>query len=288
MLNENDKKVLLFRSRFLKQKDYWIKKLSGEFETTDILFDFDTIHPIETGEGRIEISFPIPLGTQIMKLSKNSDLSIYIFLLAALKTLIFRYTASEDIITISPINTLKITAETINTILFIRDRLESHMTFKEVVLNVRQSVLEAYENQDYPFDTLLEYLFTSAEAQNQRAVSNIRCSMGSIHDDRNIEKINAGLSFHFVRDEDRLKGYVLYEPLSCKKTGILQFLGHFINLLAEVVANIDCGISGISFLTEQEKKHLLAYFNDNKEGPPDAKTIVHLIEEQVERVPDNT
>ncbi|HLP58599.1 MAG TPA: amino acid adenylation domain-containing protein [Candidatus Deferrimicrobium sp.] len=54
------------------------------------------------------------------------------------------------------------------------------------------------------------------------------------------------------------------------------------------MGNIDSRISGISFLTEQEKKHLLVYFNDNKEGPPGVKTIVHLIEEQAEQSSENT
>lgn len=288
MLNERDKKILLFRSRFLKQKDYWIRKLSGEFEPTDILFDFDNVYPVEADNGEIEILFPVELAARVMKLSKGSDLSIYIILLTVLKTLIYRYTSNEDIIIISPIDTLKITGETINTLLFIRDRVEAGLTFKELLFNVRQSTLEAYENQDYPYDKLLEYLFSSAEERNRRAISDIRCSMGGIHDDRNIEKITTGLSFHFVRDEDLLRGYVSYTPGVFKKTELLIFSGHFIRLLTMALENIDAGISAISFLTDEEKRQLLLDFNDNKADFRGDKTIVHFIEEQAEISPNTT
>ena len=40
MLKE-ERDVLLFHAKYLKQKDYWIKKLSGQFDTTDFLLGFD-------------------------------------------------------------------------------------------------------------------------------------------------------------------------------------------------------------------------------------------------------
>ena len=118
MLNDNDKNIFLFRSRFLKQNDYWIKKLSGDIVPTGILFDFDNGQSLEADDGKIEIPFPVELSARIVKLSKGSDLSIYIFLLAALKILVFRYTANRDISIISPIDRLKVTEEAINTLLF--------------------------------------------------------------------------------------------------------------------------------------------------------------------------
>ncbi|MDQ1354617.1 MAG: hypothetical protein QG657_4926, partial [Acidobacteriota bacterium] len=288
MLNENDRNILLFRSRFLKQKDYWTRKLSGKYEPTDILFDYENVHPAEKDDGKIEISFPAELGARVIKLSKGSGLSIYILLLAALKTLIFRYTANEDITVISPINKLKVTGETINTLLFVRDRLEIGMTFKEVVLNVRQSVLDAYENQDYPYDKLLDYLFSSSVEQSRRAISNIQCSLAGIHDNGDMEKTKAGLSFHFVQDENRLKGSLLYDPGDFNKTELLNFCGHFILLLTGALENIETRISDISFLTEQEKKQLLLDFNDNKAGGVVGKTVVNFIEEHAGKAADTT
>ncbi|MDQ1351528.1 MAG: hypothetical protein QG657_1832, partial [Acidobacteriota bacterium] len=286
MLNKNNKNIFLFRSRFLKQKEYWIKKLSGDLTSTGILFDFDNGQPLETDDGKIEIPIPADLGARVVKLSKGSDLSIYILLLAALKILIFRYTANEDINIISPLDRWKVTEETINSLLFIRDQIEMGQTFKEVVLNIRQSVLDAYENQDYPYEMLLEYLYASAEQQNPRTISDTQCSLAGLHDDRNIEIIKSSLAIHFVRDEDRLRGYISYEIPTYKKSEVSRFAGHFLCLLASALENPGTRVADISILTEQEQEQLLVSFNDNKTGSAGDKTIVQFLQEQGEKIPD--
>ncbi len=288
MLKENNRDIFLFSSRFLKQRDYWTKKLSGEFDITDILFEYDKNHPHGTGKGKIDILFPTELGSQVIKSCKGSDLSIYILLLAALKTLIFRYTFNEDIIILSPINNLRVTEETLNTLLFIRDQLGSTLTFKEVVLGVRQSVLEAHENQDYPYDKLMEFLFPSPVEQDKKKKmpSNILCSLENLHDSANIEIIDVRFSFHFKRENDRLSGFVLYHSNTSSESETVQFSNHFVQLLASALRDVNAEISAIPFLTEEEKKHLLEDFNDNRADFPRDKTIYHFVEETAEKSPD--
>ena len=181
MLKEADRDILLFRSRFLKQKDYWDNKLSGHFEETDIMLDYETgAGPDGTAEpGNVIIPLGVPLGRRIIALSKGSDLSVYILLLAALKALIYRYSGNEDIIIFTPVNRLKISRETLNSTLLLRDTVEGAMTFKELVLRVRQSVLEAHENQDYPFDKLVGSMSLS--------LPHIRCTLGNLHRDKDID-----------------------------------------------------------------------------------------------------
>jgi non-ribosomal peptide synthetase component F len=152
----------------------------------------------------ISVSIPPDLGKQVIKMSKESDLSIYIFLLSILKILIFRYMFNEDSIVISPINKLKATVETLNDLLFIRNRVNETMTFKDLVLEVRRSVLDAYENQDYPFYKILESLFPGMlplEAHGQ-GLSRVLCSLRELHGDeyRNVENINTTLSFCFFKE----------------------------------------------------------------------------------------
>jgi hypothetical protein len=104
MFRNGSRNVLLFRGKFLKQKEYWIKKLSGEYDATGILFGYDKSPPPVKKRARIEIAIPDELGSRVIKLCKGSDLSIYILLLSALKTLIFHYTSIEDIVVLSPVS----------------------------------------------------------------------------------------------------------------------------------------------------------------------------------------
>jgi len=298
--------ILLLRSRFANQKRYWSKKLSGEFPVTTFLFDFDyhnhlSFTPSDSTEitrekRKIKISFPDRLGRQMITLSKNSDLSLYILLLTALKVLISRYTLNEDIIVVSPINQSAVTEETINRLVFIRDQVDSTLTFREMVLRVRQSVLEAYENQDYPFDKLLEFLFPSpapAEQDQNKTmiphISDIHCSLANLHvplhEDGDCKDIETRLSFHFEREADQVNGYVLYDTLTCKESEVLRVTNHLLNLLANALEDVNAKIPGISLLTEQEKQHLLVDLNSNRADFTRDKTIYHFIAEQAEKSP---
>jgi len=292
MLKESDDTTFLFRSRFLKQKDYWIKKLSGEFDATDFFPGYERNQAGKSDNRPIEIFIPAYLAERILTLSKGADISLYILLVSALKSLIFRYTSNEDIIILSPIRKQKVREETVNSLVFIRDQVAGTLSFKEVVLNVRQSVLEAYENQDYPYDKLVEYLFPSSSVsesaveQTRPVLSNILCSMETLHNDRDIKAINAGLSFGFLRTGDAIVGRVLYDAGTYQENETVQITDHFIRMLDGATANIDARISDISFLTEEEKNKLLIEFNDNQANLPTDKSIHHFIEEQVEKAPD--
>ncbi|MGD2091033.1 MAG: AMP-binding protein, partial [Candidatus Aminicenantes bacterium] len=299
MYEENQLDIVLFRSTYLKQKNYWVKKLSPELDTIAILRDRekypnsiretgDTGSPTVTGQ--VEISFYHELSGEILKLGKNSDLSSYILLLSALKALIFRYTASKDIIIISPIYKLKTSKKTINSRLFIRDWVEGDMSFKDLVLKVRSSVLEAYENQDYPYHKLLEYLFPSSspgeKTHENKPVSHILCGFGNLHRDEDIKKIQARLSFCFSKEEGEIKGIIRYDDQVYRESEMIRVSTHFVNLLTGVCRDINTRISAIVFLTREEKEQLLSGFNNNRLDFSRDKRLPGWIREQVEKTPD--
>jgi amino acid adenylation domain-containing protein/non-ribosomal peptide synthase protein (TIGR01720 family) len=293
MFKTVDENMLLSSPGFLKQKEYWLNKLSGDIADTTVTFAGKKTTPSrgdrDIRRDRVKILFPGHVSQQLLKLSKASDLSIYIILLAGLKLLIHRYTYNEDITVVSPLHRLKISGSTINSRLFIRDRVNDGMVFKELILNTRVSVLEAYDNQDYPFNRLMEYL----EPSNlpDRFISNIACSLSNIHAEKNIEElnndINISLSFSFLRDENNFSGEIVYDANHCENYYIQQMAVHFINLLENAAQDVEIEISRISILSEEERNRLLTEFNDTWEVYPEEKTIQQLFEEQVEKRKDH-
>jgi amino acid adenylation domain-containing protein/non-ribosomal peptide synthase protein (TIGR01720 family) len=292
MVEKIDENMLLLSSRFLKQKEYWMDKLSGDFTETDILF-YHKKSPTSSVDGdreRVKILLPGNLSDSLIKLSKKSDLSLYIILLAGLKSLIYRYTNDEDIIVVSPLHRLKISEYTINSRLFLRDRMNAKMSFKELILDIRTSVLEAYANQDYPFDRLMEYLFSTQPLGSQeKSLSNIACSLGNIHDEKNIKELNikTKLSLSLLKKEDEITGDIEYDANSYEKYYMERLSQHFVNLLENVVQNVEIKIFEIHVLSKEEKEQLLLNFNATGEGYPERKTIHQLFEEYVEKRGDH-
>lgn len=185
-MNKIEENLLLSGIRFAKIKEYWINKLSGDISETRILITDkdDTDSEISKSDvGKVDIPLPDHLTSQIIKLSKNSDLSIYLILLTGLKSLIHRYTGDKDIIVLSPTYKKIASEETINNFILIRDQINGSdsMRFKELLLAVRQSTQEAYDNQDYPFNKLIEYFIDPNHTQNPYMFSNVVCSLTTIH-----------------------------------------------------------------------------------------------------------
>ncbi|MGD2087365.1 MAG: amino acid adenylation domain-containing protein [Candidatus Aminicenantes bacterium] len=307
MRDEIDENYLFLSAKFLKQKAFWKNKLSGEISQTTFLYSAENIKEPGNKE-TIEITLPDNIYTKITKLSKGADLASYVILLAALKVLIYRYTSTEDISVLSPVYKLKVTRDTINNGVLIRNRLRGDMTFKELMLDVKSSVEETYTNQDYPLKKVLEdliSLFGSPGSYSPRHgtdttgphmdITNVLCSFKNIHvylpagtySLIHIGDIKAVLSFSFERNHNPpgLKGVIEYAPTAYKKNDIEQISAHLVRILEEGTRNLNQPIAHISILSEQEKKQLIMAFNNNKADFSRDKTVHQWVETQAQNSP---
>ncbi|NIM14870.1 MAG: hypothetical protein GTO45_23025, partial [Candidatus Aminicenantes bacterium] len=82
----NEENLLLSSSGFVKQREYWLNKLSGYTDRTEIPSTRlkETRSTLE--KGKVDIDIPPAVSQELIKLGKGSNLSIYIFLLSVLKT----------------------------------------------------------------------------------------------------------------------------------------------------------------------------------------------------------
>ena len=84
---------------FSNQEKYWVDKLSGELSLAQFISDNGTNNDMDTKKKHIEFELRKDL---YYKINKYDDQSLYVFLLAGLACLIFKYTGNEDIIIGAP------------------------------------------------------------------------------------------------------------------------------------------------------------------------------------------
>ena len=92
--------------------------------------------------------------------------------------------------------------------------------------------------------------------------------------------------FNFSEGGDELAMRVEYSTDIYDREFIERMIGHYRNLLREVIRRPAVAIDHIDYLSGEERRELLEAFNDTEVSYPSDKTIVELFGEQVERTPD--
>ena len=146
-----------------KQLSYWTEKLAGELPVLDLPTDRPRPEVQAFRGAREWLVFSENLTSSITALGRREGVTLFITLLAAFKVLLCRYTGQEDVIVGSPIanrprtETESIIGFFLNN-LALRSDLSGNPSFREVLARVRKTALEAYANQDVPFEKLIEAL----------------------------------------------------------------------------------------------------------------------------------
>jgi hypothetical protein len=195
-------------------------------------------------------------------------------LLAAFKILLFRYTGQEDILVGTPIaNRNHIETEGLmgfflNT-LVLRTNISGIQSFLEILRAVRDVALQAYENQELPFEMvvdklrperrlsynpLFQVLFVLLSAKSQsKQFSGLTLTHPSIKDETS--KFDLGL---FTSEtEHGLRVAFRYSIDLFAQASVDRMLGHFEALLEGIAAHPDRRVSDVSLLSKEERNRLI-------------------------------
>jgi non-ribosomal peptide synthetase component F len=145
------------------QLSYWKRRLDGAPASLEL--PRDRPRPaVQTFRGsHLPLALSATLSESLGKLSRQKGVTLFMTLLAAFKTLLYRYTGQEDIIVGTPIAG-RTHAELEGLIGFfvnmlaLRADLSGDPSFGELLGRVRESVLGAFANQDIPFEKLVDEL----------------------------------------------------------------------------------------------------------------------------------
>ncbi|MCK4258406.1 MAG: amino acid adenylation domain-containing protein [Halanaerobiales bacterium] len=265
-----------------QDEQFWLNKFSGELTETTLPFDYKRNQREFSYQKEIYyFSIKAELSTKLSKISKNIDTLLFTILMAGLKICISKYTKNNDITIGTTIHKKNEKIKYINTILPIRDFVDSNISVKEFIVLVKTSIAEAYQHQKYSFSKLLSKLsFTN------NALFNITLLLENINDIDHIDGLDNGLLIIFQKEGTEITGRIEYNAYHYKQTTIRRFSEHLITTLSQMLDNSQQKISEISMLTTKERDMILYEFNDTKQAYPKHLTISEIFEEQVEVTPD--
>ncbi|EDX71108.1 amino acid adenylation domain protein [Coleofasciculus chthonoplastes PCC 7420] len=285
------------------QLAYWKQQLGGELPVLELPTDRPR-GAIQTFQGaRHSLLLPKQLSDALKALSQREGVTLFMTLLAAFQTLLYRYTGQKDVIVGTPIagrdrtETEPLIGVFINT-LVLRTQIQGTITFRELLSRVREMALAAYKNQDVPFEKLVEELQPERDLSHTPLfqvlfqLRNVPNKIVKLQDLRFIDcQFDRGIAaFDLTLDIiDKTEGLFCqfeYNTNLFNKTTIQRIANHFQVLLEGIITQPVQVISRLPILKESQRHQLLVEWNNTQTDYPKDKCIHQLFEEQVEKTPD--
>ncbi len=298
-------KKYLSGKKFERQYDYWKNILSDNPPVLEL--PVDKTRPVSWSNEGASISYLIDskILDKLYTISRQNGSTIFMILLSAYYVLLSRYSGQNDISVGTPIaNRTRAELENIiglfiNT-LVLRCKINKSDSFKDLLLKVKEVTLGAYENQDLPFELLVEKLQPERNItypplfQVMFILQNTPNDI-SINSDLQITQLDVDmgtstfdLTFNAVELFNGLQVSAEFNTDLFEEETIRQMLIHFENILREVSENPDMLISRIKILSENERKKILYEWNNSKISVPGNLFVHNLIEKNAAEIPGKT
>ncbi len=284
------------------QLAYWKTRLSG---LTTLSLPTDRPRPsVQRFAGATQSHELSPaLAKALRALSRRANVTLFMTLLAAFKTLLYRYCEQTDIVVGSPVANRNreeiegLIGFFVNT-LVLRTDLSGNPSFNDLLVRVRETAFGAYAHQDLPFEKLVEALqperdlshnplFQVAFALQNAGMNTIETehlTLTPLEFDPGSAKFD--LTLFVYEQRAGLKATLEYNIDLFDALTITRMLGHFQALLEGIVAAPESAISALPLLSEAERHQVLVEWNDTGTDYPKDQCIHHLFEAQVAQRPE--
>ncbi|HEY6930341.1 MAG TPA: amino acid adenylation domain-containing protein, partial [Thermoanaerobaculia bacterium] len=286
-----------------KQVAYWKNQLRGAAGLLELPTDRPR-PPVQSSRGeRYLMTLTKELSDSLRVLSGRESSTLFMTLLAAFQALLGRLTQEEDILVGSPIagrnkgETEELIGFFVNT-LVLRGDLSGNPTFRDLLRRVRGVALDAYGQQDLPFEKLVE------ELRPERTLGHtplFQVMFGLQNASREPRQI-PGLTVCPMSISRPVSHYDLSLDVSERKEGlgclfsfntdlfdsptIVRWAGHFRRLLEAIAANPDERIWQLPILSDAERHQILVDWNRTDAPIPRQSCLHSLFEVQVEKTPE--
>jgi amino acid adenylation domain-containing protein len=276
-------KGLIFDRKLVEERAYWLSLLSSLPGESGLRLDYERPRDYICDQWSEAIEVTSELNLQLSRLTANSDFLIYATMLTVWSICLSRYTGNERVVVGSP--ALRGTSDgfQLGNMLAIVIDLRPGITFRGLLLQVRESLLAAYARQSYPFGRLVKDL-NLQEVANRSPLFDTVIAFGPIHADPADQRND--ITLRFMRDAQALKGSLIYNGSLFKPDTVARLKGHFLNLLRAGLADPARRACDLDILTEPQRHYLLTEFNATRADYPKNRRLHELIEEQVLRRPD--
>ncbi len=298
------------------QLAYWRKQLAGSPPVLELPID----HPRPAQKGfqgaLLKNELPGTLFKDLTALSREAGVTLFMTLLAGLLIVLRRYSGQEDICVGTGMaarrrtETEKLLGMIINNVV-LRAHAPAGLSILELLKQIRSVVLDAADNQDLPFDSVVNAL----QPERSLGYNPLFQVMFDVHDAPMPEIMLPGLTCRLQlglsNGASKFDLTIIVIPSSAEHFGdprqavpeglsilweydtalfttgtVEQMMGHYRNVLEAMVADPQQDIAALPRLTDRQRQQQLIAWNRTTVDYPADRTIPELFQEQVQKTPD--
>ncbi len=285
-----------------KQSAYWEKRLSSVSHFLELPYDRPRPAAQTFNGAHIPFTLPAKLVEKIQRSNKEQSITLFMQLMAAFQTLLHLYSGAEDI----SIGTTMAGRERpelsrligffINT-LIIHGDFSANPAFSDFLQQIKTSALDAFANQDLPFEKIVEKLQPERTSsypplfQVLFVLQNAPKGKLELPDltlslvDTQLSAVKFDLSLIFEEVDDHIQGLMGYNTDLFDTVTIEHLISHFITLLEQVNKNPQLPVSEIQLISSSEKELLFNKWKTENKTPAQNICIHKVFEEQAAKTP---
>ncbi|MER8061036.1 MULTISPECIES: amino acid adenylation domain-containing protein [unclassified Streptomyces] len=286
-----------------RQLAYWADQLGGELPSAGLPADRRPGgEPLPRAAALHEAAVPGDVLERLNRLCRETDSTLYTTMLAAFQIVLGRYTGCEDILVGTPVanrnrSEFEDTVGLFVNTLVIRSDLSDDPRFRDHLKRLRDTVADAQDHQDLPFERIVEHLNPERttdraplfdvlfgfqdEAETTAALPGPRARL--LEGPAGSAKFD--LTFDAVRGDGGVRCRLEYRADLFEPATVERFTRHYLRLLAAAVAEPELPVSRLPMLGDEELRPLSSALPDEA-GSVTARCAHEVFAEHAARTPD--
>ncbi|WP_195576533.1 non-ribosomal peptide synthetase, partial [Paenibacillus sp. 1001270B_150601_E10] len=288
---------------YSEQEAYWLEQFQDDISVLNMKTDYPR-PKVQSYEGSSVMTALSPAVKSLIRdMAKKTGATEYMILLSIFMLLLSRYSRQAELIVGTPIagrthaDTYDMLGMFVNT-LAIKGEIKEKQSFESFVHALKERCMLAYENQDYPFEQLVEKVAIDRDLSRhplfdvmfvmQNHEANTLALGGTKLHAAPIES-HASTFDLTVSVEPQGEGYALkweYCTALFNKETIERMGRHFEHFLHHALNEPHLTLEELSYVSKEERDIVVQAFNATDGFYPADKTLIRLFEEQVERTPN--
>jgi amino acid adenylation domain-containing protein len=285
-----------------RQLAYWRENLRG---LEPLGLPTDRPRPaVRSGQGATwRFAVPAGVGARLRDIAQRERVTMFMLMLAAFQLFLGRYSGRDDVAVGVPVagrerpEVEDLVGFFVNTVVM-RIDLTGDPTFLELLRRVRKTALDAYDNQELPFERLVEDLAPD-RALSHHTLFQVFFVLRDTTDDEGwhlpglvVERFPVpertakfDLTLLVVRTATGLDCQLEYSLDLFDQATIERMAGHLTTLLSGIAAGAERPVSTLELLPDRERHQLLVEWNDTRLDVPPT-TVSGLFAEHAAATPD--